>query len=302
MDTADTVSAKQDERPPFGAPQLVTLGLLGIAAAAAAFFLGNAVPVVVAGAVAALMPKDHGWHVRGPLAATAGLLALFVVRMWPAVATAQPVPSEPGHVLSWIVWLPSAGAIAILFMPRQAHAALRMTTLALMLGAFVAALPLLRVPMGAAYHFHEDIAWIPRFGIHYHVAIDGISIWLVMLTLFITPIAAYASFGSIQMRIKDWCFALLLLEGAMLGAFVALDLFLFYVFWELMLIPMYFIIGIWGGERRFYAAIKFVIFTLVGSLLMLAAILYVYAQWHAATGSYSLDYAELSHLTLPATP
>ena len=297
MDTADTVTAKQGERPPFGGPQLVGLGVVAVAAA---FVLGNAVPVLVAAAVAAAMPKDHGWNVRGPLAAIAGLLALFVVRMWPGLETSEPIASEPAHVLRWIVWIPFAGAIAVLFMPRQAHAALRATTLVIMAGAFVAALPLLRVPMGAGYHFNEDVPWLPRFGIHYHVAIDGITIWLVMLTVFITPIAAYASFGSIQTRIKDWCFALLLLEGAMLGAFVALDLFLFYVFWELMLIPMYVMIGVWGGANRIRSTIKFFLYTMFGSVLMLGAIIYLAYQYsRAAGGQLSFDYFELQRLVLP---
>ena len=125
------------------------------------------------------------------------------------------------------------------------------------------------------YHFNEDVLWLPRFGIHYHLAIDGISLWLVMLTVFITPIAAYASFGPIQTRIKDWCFALLLLEGGMLGSFLALDLFLFYVFWELMLVPMYVMIGVWGGANRIKSAVKFFLYTMFGSVLMLGAILYI---------------------------
>ncbi len=108
--------------------------------------------------------------------------------------------------------------------------------------------------------------------------------------------------GIRNIRVREFIVAMLLLEAGMIGAFLALDLFVFYVFWELMLIPMYFIIGIWGGERRLYASIKFVIYTLIGSLLMLVAILYLYVQFHAATGSYSFDYATLSHLTLPITP
>jgi len=108
--------------------------------------------------------------------------------------------------------------------------------------------------------------------------------------------------GIHNVRVREFIIAMLVLETGMIGAFLALDLFVFYVFWELMLIPMYFIIGIWGGERRLYAAIKFVIYTLIGSLLMLVAILYLYSQWHAATGSYSFDYTNLSHLTLPYLP
>jgi NADH-quinone oxidoreductase subunit M len=223
--------------------------------------------------------------------------------MWPAGAAATESaapPSEGGPLISWIIFLPVAGAIAVLFLPRQAHTTLKWTTLGLMLATLAVAVPLLHVSMGRTYHFNEDIVWMPRFGIHYHVAVDGISLWLVMLTVFITPIAAFASFGSIQTRLKDWCFALLLLEGGMLGSFFALDLFLFYVFWELMLIPMYVMIGVWGGANRIRSAVKFFLYTMFGSVLMLGAILYVaYAYARANGGQPSFDYFELQRLMLP---
>jgi NADH-quinone oxidoreductase subunit M len=172
-----------------------------------------------------------------------------------------------------------------------------------MLATLAASLPLLRIPMGRTYHFNEDYVWLGQFGIHYHVAIDGISLWLVLLTTFIVPIAAFASFGSIESRIKEWCFSLLLLEGAMIGAFLSFDLFLFYVFWELMLIPMYVMIGVWGGDKvnRVKAAIKFFLYTMFGSVLMLAAILYIaysYAKASSA-GLPSFDYFELQRLRMP---
>ena len=154
--------------------------------------------------------------------------------------------------------------------------------------------------MGRTYHFDEDVALLPAFGVHYHVAIDGISLWLVMLTVAITPIATFASFGPIEKRLKDWCFALLLLEGAMLGAFVALDLFVFYVFWELMLIPMVVMIGVWGGSGRIKSAVKFFLYTMVGSVLMLGAILYLGYQYSRASGgAWSFDYFELQRVALP---
>jgi NADH-quinone oxidoreductase subunit M len=240
--------------------------------------------------------------VRAPLVIMCGLIALFVVKMWPStdIADIAAPPSEAGSLLSWVIGLPIAGAIAILFMPRQAHKILKWSTLGIMIATLAATLPLLRVPMGRAFHFNEEIVWMARFGIHYHVAVDGISIWLVMLTVFIVPIATYASFGSIKMRIKDWCFALLLLEGGMLGAFLALDLFAFYVFWELMLIPMYVIIGVWGGKDRIKAAIKFFLYTFLGSVLMLAAILYLaYSYARVNGGQPSFDYFELQRVLLP---
>jgi NADH-quinone oxidoreductase subunit M len=301
MESADTPPLKSEERLSFGPAQLAGALIVAGLTAVAARFCNNAVPVIGAAVVAALVPKSHGWSVRGPIAVTAGLLALFLARMWPgAIAAAEAPPSESGRLLSFLVAVPIVGAIGVLFMPRQAHAALRGTTLTLMLVTLALALPLLRVSMGRTYHFNEDISWIPRFGIHYHMAVDGISLWLVLLTAFITPIAAYASFGSIQTRIKDWCFALLLLEGGMLGAFLALDLFLFYVFWELMLIPMYVMIGVWGGTGRIRSAIKFFLYTFFGSVLMLGAILYVaYAYARVNGGLPSFDYFELARLEIP---
>ena len=288
----------------FRGGQLVGLFLLAVAAFAAAFYFDHAIPVIAAAAIAALVPRQHGWTVRGPIALMAALLAVFVVRMWPGAAAAtEAAPakvSEVGHLLSWIVWLPIVGAVAVLFIPRQSHTTLRWTTVLVMLGTLALSLPLLRVSMGRTYHFNEDVLWLPRFGIHYHLAVDGISLWLIILTVVITPIATYASFGPIQTRIKDWCFALLLLEGGMLGSFLALDLFVFYIFWELMLIPMYVMIGVWGGANRIRSALKFFIYTMSGSVLMLGAILYVaYAYAQANGGVPSFDYFELQRLMLP---
>ncbi len=224
MSTAEITSSHREERPSLGAGQLTALIVLTIVAFVAARFVDNAVPVIAAAGVAALVPRRYPWSVRAPIAVTAGLLALFLARMWPGTAAqaaeAAPPPAESAQLLSWVIGLPLAGSIAILFLPRQAHGTLRATTMGIMFATFAVALPILRVPMGRAYHFNQDIVWLPRFGIHYHVAIDGITLWLVMLTVFITPIAAWASFGPIEKRLKDWCFALLLLEGGMLGAFL----------------------------------------------------------------------------------
>jgi NADH-quinone oxidoreductase subunit M len=164
---------------------------------------------------------------------------------------------------------------------------------------FVASLWLLAVPMTAGWHFQYIKDWMPALGIRYHVAADGISLWLILLTTFITPIAAYASFGSIKTRIKELCFAILLLQGAMIGAFVALDLFLFYLFWELMLVPMFLMIGVWGGAERIKAAIKFFLYTMAGSMLMLAAIVYIVWTHQKLTGQFSFDYLALSRVVLP---
>ena len=119
----------------------------------------------------------------------------------------------------------------------------------------------------------ERVPWIPAFGIDYYVGVDGISLLLIVLTGFLTPIALLSSWGSVTKKVKEFSFFILALEAAMIGVFVALDLFLFYVFWDAMLIPMYFLIGIWGYDRRVYAAVKFILYTMAGSVLMLVAIL-----------------------------
>lgn len=268
--------------------------------------VGSVLPVLVAAVVAWLVPQGHGWRVRAPLAIMAGLFAIFVAGTWPEAAAVDAAHSsgaateESSTLLSWLIGLPLAGAVAILFLPRQAPKLLRGTTLLIMLATLFASVPLLSVDMGRTFHFNQDVVWIERFGIHYHVAIDGISLWLVLLTVFITPVAAFASFGSISARVKDWCFALLLLEAGMIGAFLALDLFLFYVFWELMLIPMYVMIGVWGGASRIKAALKFFLYTMAGSLLMLVAILYLaYTYGRVTGGAASFDFFELQRMQLP---
>ncbi len=207
------------------------------------------------------------------------------------------------HVLSILVFLPLLSAVVMLFMPRHAYGLLRSFSVGVLLLSFViSVLGLLvdpHVNYEAGYHLVERYSWIPSFGIAYKVGIDGISLWLVMLTTLLTPIALYASWSSVTTKVKEYAIAFLLLEAGMLGAFVALDLFLFYVFWELMLVPMYLIIGIWGGPRRVYAAVKFFLYTMAGSLLMLVALLYVVNQYKTLSGSYSFDIEELTKLVIP---
>lgn len=223
------------------------------------------------------------------------------------------------HLLSTLLAVPFFGALAIMFMPRQWPNAIRRTALTIMLvelGLSALLLPEVvewfagsRIPfLNAAtavgyadggYRFLEDSVWVESLGIHYKLGIDGISLWLVLLTTLLTPIAFFASWTSIQTKIKEYALAFLLLEVGMLGAFFALDLFLFYVFWELMLVPMYLIIGVWGGPQRVYAAVKFFLYTMVGSLLMLVAILYVVSRYAAVTGTTTFDLIALSDLVLP---
>ncbi len=300
MVPADTPSPKHTEAAPLRPGPFVGLMAAALVAGFLAPFLHGWFPVLLSAAVAAMAVRGWSWSVRAPLAIMAGLIALMVVRLWPDAAESTPPPAETAHLLTYIMGLPFAAALVVLVMPRQAERWIEAGTLLVMGATLALALPLLRVPMGREFHFDENLALFPGLGIHYHVAIDGISLWLVLLTVFITPIATYASFGSIHASTKEWCFALLLLEGAMLGALVSLDLFVFYVFWELMLVPMYVMIGVWGGSGRIRSAIKFFLYTMFGSMLMLGAILYMaYAYGRASGGPPSFDYFELQRLLTP---
>jgi NADH-quinone oxidoreductase subunit M len=208
-------------------------------------------------------------------------------------------------VLGWITLLPLFGAGLVMLVPREEESIHRGLGLATSIATFLVSL-LILVDFDAAnagFQLEVNKSWIAPLGIRFHLGIDGISLWLVLLTTFLVPVTLLSpqAIGIRNIRVREFTVAMLVLETGMIGAFLSLDMFVFYVFWELMLIPMYFIIGIWGGERRLYAAIKFVIYTLVGSLLMLVAILYMYVQFKGATGGFSFDYVELSHLTLPYT-
>ena len=180
-----------------------------------------------------------------------------------------------GH-LSILLAIPVLGAGLLIFMPRrQTHALFAVALFASALN-FLWSVKIFGLFDGTNGNMQlvESLRWMPSFGINYIVGIDGISLFLVLLTTLLTPIAILASW-SVQDKVKEYLIFMLLLETGMLGAFVALDLFLFYVFWEVMLVPMYFLIGVWGGTRRIYAALKFVVYTMAGSLLMLVAIIYL---------------------------
>jgi NADH-quinone oxidoreductase subunit M len=203
-------------------------------------------------------------------------------------------------LLSLLVFIPLLAAVSVMFIPRQQVRVIRGFTMAAMLVVFVLSFALLTGDYGtAAYQFTEELPLIPTYGIRYLVGVDGISLWLLLLTTLVTPIATFASWTHIDTKVKEFALSFLLLETFMLGAFVALDLFLFYVFWELMLVPMVLIIGIWGGPQRVYAAVKFFLYTMVGSLLMLVAIIYLAVQYHSVTGNYSFALADLKPLLLP---
>ena len=203
------------------------------------------------------------------------------------------------HLLTLIIFLPTAGAGVILFMREARRDLIRRVALVTSLAAFVLSYFCFKgFETGDAFQYVERVPWIPNFGISYHVGIDGISLLLVMLTTFITPITILSAFDTVRRRVKGFMVALLVMETAMLGVFGALDLFLFYIFWEAMLIPMYFIIGIWGGENRVYASIKFVLFTMLGSLLMLVAIIALWSQGNAQLMNPTANYLELVSLRL----
>jgi NADH-quinone oxidoreductase subunit M len=233
------------------------------------------VPYALAFALAALLPRRHSFAERVGFGAVAALTVLFVKGMWPGSEPDVNPAGEWKYLLDVIVFLPLFGAALVLFLPRQSPALLRKFTYTVLALDFLVSLGLLSAPMTAGWHFQHVEEWIPSLGIRYHVAVDGISYWLILLTTLTTPIALHVSFGSVQTRIKDLCFAYLMLHGAMLGAFVSLDLFLFFVFWELLLIPMIVLIGVWGGVEKIKAAYKFFLYTMTGSMLMLAAILYI---------------------------
>ncbi|HKW31872.1 MAG TPA: NADH-quinone oxidoreductase subunit M [Candidatus Acidoferrum sp.] len=191
-----------------------------------------------------------------------------------------------GHLLSVLIFFPAVGAVALMMLRGDDHKFIRSIAMLVSVAEFIFSLLLLRgVPIGAAgYQLEEFAQWIPVPPIHYHLGVDGISMFLVLLTTFLTPISVLASWNSIQHRVKEFFVMLLMLEVGVVGVFLSLDMFLFFLFWELMLIPMALLIGIWGHERRVYAAVKFVLYTMAGSILMLVGIIWLYN----ATGTFDL--------------
>src|SRR5690242_5115892 len=191
-----------------------------------------------------------------------------------------------GHLLSVLIFFPAVGAVALMMLRGDDHKFIRIIALIVSLAEFLFSLLAIRaVPAGAAgYHLEEYSKWINQPPINYHLGVDGISLFLVLLTTFLTPISVLASWNGIQHRVKEFFVMLLMLEVGVVGVFLSLDMFLFFLFWELMLIPMAFLIGIWGHERRVYAAVKFFLYTTAGSILMLVGIIWLYN----ATGTFDL--------------
>ncbi len=203
------------------------------------------------------------------------------------------------HALTILTFLPLLGVLVIGFMPQVAAPSIRKVALVISLSTFALSAKIFAdfSRFHTGMQFVERHPWINSPPINYEVGVDGLSILLVLLTAFLTPLAVLTSWSSINQRVKEFHMFLLALETGMIGVFVSLDLFLFFLFWEVMLIPMYFLIGVWGHERRVYAAVKFILYTMIGSALMLVGILYLYN----VTGTFDLPLilAQLSSATPP---
>jgi NADH-quinone oxidoreductase subunit M len=203
------------------------------------------------------------------------------------------------NLLTVVLALPLAGFLIALLLPRTSPQASRMWALLLSAGTFVTSLGLLAwFDRGAAgEQFTVDYPWIAAPDIHFSISVNGVSLWLILLTTLLTPLCVLISWRYVQNRIKEFYAFLLLLEFGLIGVFLAQDLFLFYVFWEISLVPMYFLIGIWGHERRIYAAVKFFLYTMAGSVLMLAAIIYIYNRTQTFHYPLILDMLSSGRLT-----
>ncbi len=204
-------------------------------------------------------------------------------------------------LLSVLVFSPLLFSAILLFLPTSNQQILKTIALVFSLVVFLFSCILYFSfdPLKSGYQFVEQQNWITSFGISYFLGIDGVSLLLIMLTTFLTPIVILGSWNSIEEKLKSYLALILALETGMLGAFVALDVILFYVFWESMLIPMYLLIGVWGGKQRIYASMKFFLFTLVGSLLMLVAIFYLMTLYKTQYGSFNASLQELLRVKVP---
>ncbi|NJD21549.1 MAG: NADH-quinone oxidoreductase subunit M, partial [Melioribacter sp.] len=197
--------------------------------------------------------------------------------------------------LTYLLLTPIIGSVLVLFFKQEQKQLIRWFGLGISLIAFVISLVIYFGfdQTNSQFQFIHQVVWIKSLNISYHVGVDGISLLLVLLTTFLTPLTLLSTWKAIEKNVKMFTFSMLFLEVGMLGVFISLDIFLFYIFWEAMLIPMYFIIGIWGGERRIYAAVKFFIFTMFGSLLMLVAIIWLAVYASSLVGHFTTNLIEL---------
>jgi NADH-quinone oxidoreductase subunit M len=205
------------------------------------------------------------------------------------------------HYLSLILFTPLAGALLLLLVNKENVAAIRWIANAVALVGFVISIPLWfwYNPGSGEFQFVERLPWIPSIGAEYFLGVDGLSALLILLTTMMGFIAILSSWGAITERVKEYYIFLLVLQTGMLGAFMALDFLLFFLFWEVMLVPMYFLIGIWGSANRLYSAIKFFLYTLLGSVVMLLGILALYFYNHTLTGVYTFDITQFHRLNVP---
>ena len=202
---------------------------------------------------------------------------------------------ESNNLLAILLFLPIIGSVLLLFINKKNESLIKYFGLAVSVLVFIVSLIIysnFNSDIGD-FQFLLKVSWISNLNISFFVGIDGMSMLLILLTAFITPLTLISSWSSIDKNVKEFTFFMLLLETGIIGVFISLDLFLFYIFWELMLIPMYFIIGIWGGKRRIYASIKFFIYTMAGSLLMLVAIIWLAIYASNSLGHFSTDITEL---------
>src|SRR2546426_5007337 len=206
-----------------------------------------------------------------------------------------------GYSLSIVLSLPLAGAALLLLVSKQNENAIRWIATIVPFMGFAVSIPLWfwYNPSTPGYQFVEQAPWIPSVGAQYFLGVDGFSALLILLTTMMGFIAVLSSWTAITERVKEYYIFLLLLQTGMLGAFMSLDFLLFFLFWEVMLVPMYFLIGIWGSDRRLYSAIKFFLYTLVGSVVMLLGILALYFHNHTVTGVYSFDVTQYHKLAVP---
>src|SRR3989304_5202615 len=206
------------------------------------------------------------------------------------------------HILTVVMFFPLAGALLLLFLPKDSKDLIRLLANVIGFAGFLVSMPLVMWfdAEQSELQFVEKADWIPSIGASYSLGIDGISLLLILLTTVLGFLSILCSWSAIEERLKEYYVFMLVLQTGMLGVFMAMDFFLFYVLWEVMLVPMYFLIGIWGGPRKLYAAIKFFLYTLVGSVLMLPGILFLYFLNHSQTGVYSFDVVTLQNLNLPS--
>ena len=202
---------------------------------------------------------------------------------------------EQSYLLTYLLAVPIIGSVLILFINKEKAQLIKNVGLVVSLIAFIISLIIYFDfnDQSGEFQFVHKFNWITDLNISYHVGIDGLSMLLILLTTFLTPLTLISSWSSIKNKVKEFTFFMLFLELGMLGVFASLDMFLFYVFWEAMLIPMYFIIGIWGGERRIYASIKFFIYTMAGSLLMLIAIIWLVVYSANMLGGFTTNLLDL---------